>query len=429
MDDAPEQEPDEPARTERAGLSRRGLLLSAAAAGGLLVGGVGGGAAGYALGSAAETDTDAIDLSVTHDFYGSAEQAGIRTPVQRYSVFMTFDFTGTTASDLQMLLARWSAGIAQVMAGKTVGQVEPDRDSAIGGDTGEALDLGPAALTVTVGLGPGLFTDSLGLASRKPTLLRELQLSTATLQAEFTGGDLSVQACSDDPQVAYHAVRALARMGKDAGTAATRWTVMGFGRAAAGTGQSTPRNLMGFKDGTRNVFTDADYDSFVRVTDGPDWTREGTYQTVRKIQMDIENWDTDRVSDQNQVFGRYKVSGAPLTGTDEFDTPDFAATDDTGAPVIPARSHVRLAASENNGGLKILRRPYNYTDGINQYGLLDGGLLFVSYQNDPAAFETLQSRLDASDRLNEYITHVGSGVFFVPGAPASGSYLAAGLFA
>ncbi|MFT4211552.1 MAG: Dyp-type peroxidase [Microbacterium sp.] len=369
-----------------------------------------------------------IDLSTTHAFYGTAEQAGIRTPVQRYSVFMTFDFTGTTATDLQVLLARWSAAIAQLMAGKTVGQVEPSRDDAVGGDTGEALDLDPAALTVTVGLGPGLFTDALGLSAQKPTLLRELELSTATLQDAFTGGDLSVQACADDPQVAYHAVRALARMGKDAGTAATRWTVMGFGRAAAGAGQSTPRNLMGFKDGTRNIFTEDDYDAFVRVTDGPDWTHEGTYQVVRKIQMHIENWDTDRIGDQNEVFGRHKVTGAPLTGTAEFDTPDFAATDSSGAPVIPARSHVRLAAPENNGGVKILRRGYNYTDGINQYGFLDGGLLFVSYQNDPAAFETLQARLGASDRLNDYITHVGSGIFFVPGAPASGTFLASGLF-
>lgn len=424
----PEQLQDTPDPTTGGGVSRRGLMFSAAAAGGLLVGGIGGGAAGYAVRATAGADGDAIDLSQTHPFYGTAEQAGIRTAVQRHSVFMTFDFTGATAKNLQILLARWSASIAQLMAGKTVGEVEPERDTAIPGDTGEALELDPASLTVTVGLGPGLFGDALGLADRKPPLLRELTLPTGGLDPRLTGGDLSVQACADDPQVAYHAVRALARIAKNSGAAATRWTVIGFGRAAAGAGQSTPRNLMGFKDGTRNVVTDADYDSFVRVSDGPAWTRHGSYQVVRKIQMHIENWDTDRIGDQNEVFGRHKASGAPLGGTDEFDTPDFTATDDSGAPVIPARAHVRLAAPENNGGLKILRRGYNYTDGINQYGLLDGGLLFISYQNDPAHFEALQSRLGAADRLNEYITHVGSGVFFVPGAPEEGSYLAAGLF-
>jgi deferrochelatase/peroxidase EfeB len=426
---------DETTPAPREGISRRGLLMSAAAAGGLVAGAVGGGFAGAALGrsaaaaATAEDTGDVIDLTTTHAFYGDAEQAGIRTPVQRYSVFMTFDLTAATAQELQVLLALWSAAIAQLMAGKTVGQVEPSRVDAIGGDTGEALDLDPAALTVTVGLGPGVFSSSLGLADRKPALLRELDLADGALQPEFTGGDLSVQACADDPQVAYHAVRSLARIAKDQGSASTRWTVMGFGRAAAGKGQSTPRNLMGYKDGTRNIFETADYDRFVRVTDGPAWTRDGTYQVVRKIQMHIENWDTDRVSDQNDVFGRHKVSGAPLTGTKEFDTPDFSKKDAAGALVIPATAHIRLAAHENNGGVKILRRGFNYTDGINEFGLLDGGLLFISYQNDPAHFERLQSRLSAYDALNEYIAHIGSGIFFVPPAPKRGSYLAAGMFA
>ena len=77
----------------------------------------------------------------------------------------------------------------------------------------------------------------------------------------------------------------------------------------------------------------------------------------------------------------------------------------------------------------ILRRSYNYTDGINQYGALDAGLLFISYQSDPAHFERLQTKLGAADRLNEYITHIGSAIFFVPPAPQEGSYIAAQMFA
>ena len=171
-----------------------------------------------------------------------------------------------------------------------------------------------------------------------------------------------------------------------------------------------------------------DESTVVWVKDGPAWQRNGTYQVVRKIQMDIETWDTDRVSDQNRVFGRHKDSGAPLTGTQEFDTPNFTARTADGSTVIAPTSHIALAAFENNGGLRILRRSYNYTDGINQYGLLDAGLLFVSYQNDPAHFETLQTKLGASDALNEYITHIGSAIFFVPPAPAPGSYVGEAMF-
>jgi len=412
------------------GVSRRGLLFGAAAAGGLVVGGAGGyAAAGRPAHGANGDQADVVDLSQQHPFYGEAEQAGIRTPPQRYCVYMTFDMATPTARALQVLLARWSGAIAQLMKGRSIGQVEPNRVDGIGVDTGEALDLGPAALTVTVGLGPALFTDAYGLAAKKPTLMRELAaLPSDALQPELTGGDLSLQACAEDPQVAYHAIRDLARMAK--GTAATRWTVMGFGRASAGKGQSTPRNLMGYKDGTRNIREDGEFDEFVWVKDsGPEWTQGGTYQVVRKIQMNIENWDADRVSDQNAVFGRDKQAGAPLSGGHEFTAPDFHAKAADGTSKISPTSHIALAAHENNGGIKILRRGYNYTDGLNQYGLLDAGLLFISYQNDPAHFEKLQAKLGSSDRLNEYISHIGSGIFFVPPAAREGHYLAEGLFA
>ncbi|WP_029684955.1 iron uptake transporter deferrochelatase/peroxidase subunit [Tatumella saanichensis] len=383
--------------------------------------------------AAAVTNTapeDQIDLSRQHEFYGNGGQVGVITPPQRHVMYMTFDMTSQNPRDLQILLARWSAAIAQMMAGEKVGQVEPLRNSGIGMDTGEALDLGPASLTITVGLGPGIFTESYGLAQKKPTLMRELvQLPSDNLQPAFSGGDLSLQACADDPQVAYHAIRNLARIAKATGTAATRWSVLGFGRASAGKNQSTPRNLFGFKDGTRNLTEQTDFNKFVWINDqGPAWQQQGTYQVVRKIKMHIENWDTDRVSDQNAVFGRHKVSGAPLSGEKEFDTPDFRKKDSEGMPVIPVTSHISLAAHENNHGIRILRRSYNYTEGINQLGMLDAGLLFISYQNDPANFEALQARLGAADALNEYISHIGSGIFFVPPAPAEGDYIGSYLF-
>ncbi|MGH8143906.1 MAG: Dyp-type peroxidase, partial [Steroidobacteraceae bacterium] len=289
-------------------ISRRELLVAAA-------GGTFGLDKVYATAAAASAPTeDIVDLTLRHAFYGRAEQAGIRTLPQRYVFYMTFDLTSSLRTDLQVLLARWSGAIAQLMNGQPIGQVEPARANGVGLDSGEAMDLGPASLTVTLGLGPKVFSDTYGLAHAKPARLRALTpLPSDALDPRYTGGDLSLQACADDPQVAYHAVRDLARIAKDTGTAATCWTIMGFGRASAGKGQSTPRNLLGFKDGTRNVKEDVEFDRFVWVNEGPAWQRHGCYQVVRKIQMHIENWDTDRISNQNDVFGRHKLSGAPLT--------------------------------------------------------------------------------------------------------------------
>jgi deferrochelatase/peroxidase EfeB len=406
-------------------VSRRGFFASAG--GGLVVGALAGVAGTLAASRAAAGEEQADGHTRSYSFYGGTHQVGIRTEPQRYCVFMTFDIAdGVVATDLQVLLARWSAAIAQLMQGKPIGPIEPRREGAVPADTGEAADLGPNALTVTVGLGPGVFDERFGLATKKPALLAELPaLPSDQLQPALTGGDLSLQACADDPQVAYHAIRDLARMAR--GTATTRWTVMGFGRASAGPNQATPRNLMGFKDGTRNIQSDDEYSRFVWVDDDG-WMSGGSYQVVRKIQMNIEIWDADRIGDQQAVFGRTKDTGAPLTGRHEHDVPDFGTTAD-GQHVIPQTSHVALAAHENNGGVKILRRSYNYTDGINQFGQLDAGLLFIAYVNDPANFIALQRRLGSSDRLNEYISHIGSGVFAVPPAPKAGHYIGQALFA
>ncbi|MDM7887740.1 Dyp-type peroxidase [Curtobacterium sp. RHCJP20] len=418
--------------------SRRGLIGAGLAAAGAGVGAVAG-----VAGSAAATGVDpftadangdeSIDLSQSVPFYATAArqpQGGIRTTPQRHCVFMVFDLTASTATELQVLLARWSAAIAQLQAGRTIGSVEPAHGDGVGADTGEALDLGPASLTVTVGLGPGVFDERFGLAAKRPAHLAAIPaLPSDTLDEQLTGGDLSLQACADDPQVAYHAVRDLARMAR--GTATVRWTVIGFGRASAGPTQSTPRNLMGFKDGTRNITTDDEYDRFVWLDDDAGWMAGGSYQVVRKIRMNLETWDADVVSDQQRVFGRTKVEGAPLSGGSEHTAPDFHARaphGTEGGTAIDARSHVALAAHENNGGVKILRRGYNYTDGLNQYGQLDAGLLFAAYVNDPEHFTTLQRKLGASDRLNEYVSHIGSGVFAVPPAPRKGSYVGEQLF-
>jgi deferrochelatase/peroxidase EfeB len=254
------------------------------------------------------------------------------------------------------------------------------------------------------------------------------------LDPQRSGGDLCVQACADDPQVAFHVIRNFARLAR--GTAVTRWSQLGFGRTSSTSrSQATPRNLMGFKDGTRNIKAESgeDMERFVWVgseTDQP-WLAGGSYLVARRIRMLIESWDTDYVADQEKVFGRARTSGAPLTGSSESDTPDLAATRH-GAPVIDLNAHIRLAAPTSNGGQMILRRGYSYTDGIDQStGLLDAGLFFIAFQKDPhAQFVAIQQRLGQHDLLNEYIRHTSSALFAVPpGLRAAGDYYGKSLFA
>lgn len=419
-------------------VSRRRFFSGSAAlagAGGLALG-VGGGltvAATAAPGPLSDSERMAERATLAYPFYGE-HQSGIDTPPQDHLVFTAFDVTALTAVELQLVLAKWSAAMAEMTAGSPVGKVQPEREQGIPTDTGEATDMGPQGLTLTLGFGPSLFDERFGLAKFKPTDFADLPaMAGESLDPALTGGDLCIQACANDPQVAYHAVRNLARMARTA--VKTKWTVLGFGRASAGANQSTPRNLMGFKDGTRNVSGTTDFGEHVWVgaEAGQPWMVGGSYLVARKIHMLIETWDEDPIGDQQSIFGRTKKEGAPLSGTQERDVPDFHAVAHgaaAGTPAIPADSHIALVAHENNNGTKILRRGYNFTDGLDSVGRLDAGLMFLSFQKSPEQFVTLQRKLGSSDRLNEYIRHVGSGVFAVPaGLPAAGSYYGKEFFA
>ena len=202
----------------------------------------------------------------------------------------------------------------------TRGDLVPGRnteENAPPADTGEALGLPPGKLTITIGYGPSLFDGRFGLAGKKPALLQELPaLPNESLDPQYVGGDIAVQACSDDPIVAFHALRDLARIG--IGTVTMRWMQIGFGSTARSSAPATPRNLLGFKDGTRNI--DGADDALMRdhvwigkESDQP-WLRDGSFLVARRIRMFIENWDRDRLGDQESVIGRTKVTGAPLTG-------------------------------------------------------------------------------------------------------------------
>jgi deferrochelatase/peroxidase EfeB len=256
------------------------------------------------------------------------------------------------------------------------------------------------------------------------------------LRAERSNGDLCVQACADDPQVAFHAIRNLARIGF--GTVAMRWSQLGFGRTSSTSrAQTTPRNLFGFKDGTANIKaeeTDA-LAEHVWVADGDDaaagWLTGGTYLVARRIEMRIETWDRTSLGEQEGIVGRTKGDGAPLSGGTEFTDLDLGITGRDDVPLIGERSHVRLAHPSVNNGARILRRGYNFTDGTTALGRLEAGLFFIAFVRDPVQqYVPMQTRLSRDDTMMEYLQHTGSGLWAVPpGAREPGDYVGSGLFA
>jgi deferrochelatase/peroxidase EfeB len=417
-------------RNGRAAPSRRAFLGGSLSAAGLAAAG----GAGFSLARAQADPDPSRPGGSAVAFYGP-HQAGIATPAQDRLAFGAFDVTAADPAALQSLLATWSAAAARMTAGHPVGPVEtlPQAPPA---DTGEAMDLPPSRLTITVGFGPSLFDARFGLARFRPAALAGLPAMPGDyLQADISDGDLCVQACADDPQVAFHAVRNLARLAR--GTAVLRWSQLGFGRTSStSTSQATPRNLMGFKDGTNNLKSEdtAAFEKFVWVGEGSDqaWMRGGSYLVSRRIRMLIENWDTDFLADQENVFGRVKDSGAPLGGTHEFDPVRLNARHADGTPVIPLNAHIRLASHVTNDGIRFLRRGYSYTDGIDQdTGLLDAGLFFIVFCQDAhAQFVPVQTRLGQHDLLNEYIRHTSSALFAVPpGLSGPGDYYGKAFFA
>jgi deferrochelatase/peroxidase EfeB len=417
------------------GVSRRSLLGAAGL--GALAAGAGG---GYALGRSDDdvvADPDALPV----EFEGK-HQAGIVTPAQDRMYFVALDMTSERREDLISLLKEWTAAARKLVRGNEVGDLGAVAGSPFAPpeDTGEALGLAPSRLTLTVGFGPTLFEKDgkarFGLDGQKPDLLTELpSFSGDELDPAVCGGDLAIQACANDPQVAVHAVRNLVRIAF--GRASVRYSQMGFGRTSStSAAQVTPRNLLGFKDGTANIKVEdtKDVDSFVwaQPGDGPRWLDGGSYMVTRKIDMRIEIWDREPLEGQESIIGRAKGSGGPLSGGDEFAELDFTAKGKDGEPAIAEKSHVRLAHPDFNHGAKLLRRGYNFVDGSNGLGQLSAGLFFIAYQRNPEKqFVQVQRSLAGSqnDTLNEYIVHVGSGLFACPPGVGRTGYWGEGLFA
>ncbi len=433
--DAPDQTPRQARGT---GVSRRKIL---GAAGIGLAGAAAGVAGGLALDRSEGVTEPANPGMRTYPFYG-AQQAGIITPMQDRLHFAAFDVITTSRDELIELLQDWTVAAERMTRGLGAGEAGPTSGpyGAPPDDTGEAIGLPPTGLTITFGFGPSLFRsggkDRFGLAGRQPAALQRLPHFPAdNLDPDRSDGDLCIQACADDPQVAVHAVRNLARIAF--GRAAVRWSQLGFGRTSStSTSQVTPRNLMGFKDGTMNIKAEEPdrLDQHVWVPAGADpkgsWLAGGTYLVARRINMTIETWDRQPLSEQERVFGRTKAEGAPLSGGSEFSQPDFSLKGNDDEPLVATDAHVRMVHPDNNGGVRMLRRGYNFVDGSNGLGRMDAGLFFLAFVVDPRThFIPMQTRLGLNDGLSEYIQHTGSALFAIPPGIARGEYVGQSLFA
>ncbi|MFJ3392964.1 iron uptake transporter deferrochelatase/peroxidase subunit [Leifsonia aquatica] len=434
-DETPIERPESAEDSGRSGLSRRGLL-------GLAGLGVGAGVVGFGAGIAVDRAVSGAQAAAAvHPFYGE-HQSGITTAVQDRLHFAAFDVNpGLDRDGLIDLLRDWTVAAARMTQGKPAGKYGPASGPADQppDDTGEALDLPPGGLTLTFGFGPTLFTtaegqDRFGIASKRPAALVDIpHFPGDALLDAISGGDLCIQACSDDPQIAVHAIRNLSRIAF--GRASIRWSQLGFGRTSSTSrSQVTSRNLFGFKDGTANIKSEdqtvVEDQVWASGSDGASWMAGGSYLVARKIRMVIETWDRQQLGEQERIIGRDKGEGAPLSGGTEFSDPNFLALSPDGGTKIDPDSHVRLAHPTMNDGAQLLRRGYNFVDGNDDLGRLNAGLFFIAFQRDPRKqFIPIQSRLARSDLMNEYLKHVGSGIFAVPPGAKEGSYVGAGLFA
>ncbi|MFC8778487.1 iron uptake transporter deferrochelatase/peroxidase subunit [Streptomyces nigra] len=397
------------------GISRRRLLGTAGATG--LVLGAAGGAAGYAARPAEATPLSSLGADEVM-FHGK-HQPGIVQRLQARGHLVAFDLAaGAGRKEAAALLRRWSETARRLMAGEAAQQE----------DTGVALDAGPSSLTIAFGFGHSFFART-GLEKQRPVALDPLpEFSSDRLDKARSNGDLWVQIGADDALVAFHALRAIQ---KDAGRAAkVRWQMNGFNRSPGATAHPmTARNLMGQVDGTRNPKpTDADFDRRIFVPESgaqdPAWMANGSYAVVRRIRMLLDDWEQLSVTAQEQVIGRRKADGAPLTGGTETTEMDLEKTDRAGNLVVPLDAHARITRPDQNGGAAILRRPFSYHDGIGPDGVPDAGLLFICWQADPLrGFVPLQRKLDRGDALSRYIRHEASGLFAVPGGAAEGEYV------
>ena len=398
-------------------MDRREFLKKAGIGGAGLALGLSGASAFFTKETNAKNDQILGNESVS--FYGQ-HQAGITTPMQKHCYLVVLDLHTSDRASIIQMFKDWTDYSQKLVDGVLVDEHKKNK-LLPPADTGETMGLNPYRLTLTFGVSNS-FLQKMGLEGKRPKLFKEFPaFAREQLKDNYQGGDIVIQACADEEQICFHAVRNLVRKGRNQIT--MKWSQAGF--AAIGDGLETPRNLFGFKDGTANARKKKDMDQVV-WSDEPGWIKGGSYMAIRRIQMFLETWDRTALQEQEFTFGRYKISGAPLGKKDEFDEVDLELRDEKGQLFIPEDSHVRLA---KEAGVPIYRRSYSYSSGIDDItGQFDTGLLFISFQKDPANFVKIQESLGNDDKMNEYTTHVGSGLFACFSGVKKGEYLGQSLF-
>ena len=418
-------------------LSRR-AFLGTAALGTVVVGGAAAG--GIRLGSAGRADSadaDEARPAPSRGFRGN-HQIGVLEHPRPHGLLAAFTCVDTDRTALRETFRELSEEVDGLLSGRA----PADTDGALPpSDNGVLEEVTDPGLMVTVSVGASLFDHRYGLADRKPRELVTMPfLANDRLDPARSHGDVLIALQGKEPDVCVHALRQMMRRTRSG--LVLKWMQDTFTRpdAIPRVGQTQSRNLLGFKDGTANpdagdealmntlVWTQPADAAVTATNREPAWTVGGTYQVVRVIRMMVERWDRASLDEQEEIFGRRKVTGAPLSGKAETDIPEYA--NDPAGEVIPLTAHIRLA-NPRDGRTKdkvLVRRGMSYSRGVDSAGLLDQGLAFVSYQRRLSHFLEAQERLKG-EPLEEYLRPEGGGFFFVlPGVVEIGDFLGRALF-
>jgi deferrochelatase/peroxidase EfeB len=385
---------------------------------------------GTAIAAPAPALAETLDsASASYPFHGEHQQ-GILTPPQAAASFVSLDVTAIGRGELAELLRTITERARFLTTGgrpTPIGIVAPPSDSGVLGP-----EIAPDGLTITASVGASLFDDRYGLAAKKPARLRTMEdFPNDALDRDRCDGDLLLQICGHHSDTVTHALRDILRSTR--GGMQLRWRTEGFVSPPRPSG--TPRNLMGFKDGTANpsVMSEKQMRELVwAARDGsePAWTAGGSYHVVRLIRMLVEFWDRVSIREQENMIGRNRDNGAPLTGRKESDVPDYAG--DATGDAIKLGAHIRLAnpRTPETASSQMLRRAYNYNSGIDSNGNLDMGLVFTTFNQDlERQFVTVQKRL-ADEALVDYVSPFGGGYFFaMPGVRSTSDWLGKSLLA